>query len=170
VVGNSLEAIVGSSEVAIVGKFVGLSDGTFVGLLVAPNSVGRILAVGKSVGAFVGRNVGFDVVSVVGASVGNEIDRVGSGDSVGDFVGRKVGDDVMAAADGRELGAADGSKVGFKSDVGIPDGCVLPDGSRVGLRSDGSVLGKRTGGWEGTILAVGDADASNVGRWESVEF
>jgi hypothetical protein len=112
------------------------------------------------------------VISVVGASVGNKPDGVGSGDSEGDFVVRKVGDDVMAAADGRELGAADGSKAGFKSDVGIPDGCVfgVPDGTRVGLRSDGSVMGEIIGGWEGAMLVVGVADASNIGRGESFGF
>jgi hypothetical protein len=145
-VGTSLEAIVGRSEASVVGILVGPVDGAVV---VAPNAVGSILTVGKSVGAFEGRNVGLDVVcegvglgrsvrasdgaevglklgfSIVGASFGKESDGVGSGDFEGAFVG---------AADSCELGNIDGSAVGFKSDgleltEGFALGCRLADAS-----------------------------------------
>jgi hypothetical protein len=62
--------------------------------------------------------------------------------------------------------------------VVIPDGCMLgvPDVSRVALRFDGlelidgSILGVIVGCWEGTILAVGFADAFNIGLGDSVGF
>ena len=77
------------------------------GLLVAPNYVGSILKVGKSVGAFEGQNVGLDVVCN-GAGLGRS---VGASDGTG--VGLKVGLSVTGAAVGASDGAEVGETVGF---------------------------------------------------------
>jgi hypothetical protein len=111
-VGEALEAIVGRSETAEVGKLVGPFNATVVGLTVAPNSVGSILTVGKSVGAFEGRNVGLDVVRSVGAldgaGVGLEVGlSVTEGKTVGFVLETKVGPSEAAVV-GKLVGPFDG--------------------------------------------------------------
>jgi hypothetical protein len=64
---------------------------------------------------------------VVGASLGKEPVGVGSGEFEGEFV---------VAADGFELGHADGSAVGFNS-----DGLELTEGFALGCRLGGASVG-----------------------------
>ncbi len=76
-------------------------------IFVTPNSVGSILTVGKSKGAFEGRNVGLDVVCE-GAGLGRS---VGASDGAG--VGLKVWLSVTGAAVPALYGAEVGETMGF---------------------------------------------------------
>jgi hypothetical protein len=116
---------VGKSVDAFEGQYVGLDivcDGAAgVGLKVGYSVTGAAAVASDAVEA--GETVRF---SVVGGSLGKEADEVGPGDFEG------------------ELGNADGSRAGFKS-----DGFELTDGSALGCR-------------------LGDVNATLLGRVHSV--
>jgi hypothetical protein len=103
--------------------------------LVAPNAVGSILTVGKSVGALEGRNVGLDVVCE-GTGLGRSVRA-----SDGAGVGLKVG---LSVTGGKTVGLVLETKVG-PSEAAVVGKLVGPfDGTVVGLsvapNSVGSIL------------------------------